>query len=189
MNKLSQYNILSDLFPTHSNNWTQSGILQVIYPNDVRVQYGNVLTPSQTTDLPTFTYIPNDNVDGGVQDKSYVIVMTDPDAPSASDHKWSEFCHFIDTRLVMRKNESGFVAVGGHKVVKYMGPGPPQGTGLHRYIFCLLEQQQGKDQIFKSIEERANWGYKVPATGVNKWMEENNLKLLAINFFLSEFEE
>jgi hypothetical protein len=55
------------------------------------VTLGNTLKPSQTEDIPTMKInCPSINQTTGL-----TIILTDPDAPSRDNPKWSEFCHWI----------------------------------------------------------------------------------------------
>lgn len=64
--------------------------------------------------------------------------MTDPDAPSREDTKWSEFCHWILSDIKLPSIESlssaetfEAAAVKGKKeVTEYMGPAPPESKSL-----------------------------------------------------------
>lgn len=53
----------------------------------------------------------------------------DPDAPSRADPKWGEWRHWLVVNI------PGCDVSKGEALSVYIGSGPPQGTGLHRYIF------------------------------------------------------
>jgi hypothetical protein len=54
---------------------------------------GNELEPSEAQNAPVVKFTcPALAQQSGAQ---FTIVLTDPDAPSRDDHKWSEFCHWI----------------------------------------------------------------------------------------------
>ena len=64
------------------------------------------------------------------ENDKFILVMTDPDALSNSDHKWSEYLHWLvtDLKLPHTKNEDGepeishFIDVKeGRELVPYMG--------------------------------------------------------------------
>ncbi|KAK5779615.1 hypothetical protein RI543_003507 [Arxiozyma heterogenica] len=185
---LNKHEVIKDLFPKVTNpaSLSLSGTLSIEYPHpNVVVNQGNKLSPKLTQEAPKVTYLANNDSPLNL-DKCYTLVMTDPDAPSRVDHKWSEYCHFVQTGIKFHEPTGGLIT-NGHKVVKYMGPGPPAGTGEHRYVFLLFEEIED-NHIFTSIEERVNWGYGTPATGIEKWALANKLKLLAINFFFAEHD-
>lgn len=48
-----------------------------------------------------------------------------------------------------------YVGVVGRELVSYMGPRPP--TGIHRYVFVLLEQKGGRMAGCRAPDARANF--------------------------------
>lgn len=91
----------------------------------------NELKPTQVKDKPIVTW----NSEKGA---FYTLIKVDPDAPSRNNHIYREFRHW----LVMNIPESD---VGkGDEVIEYIGSGAPKGTGLHRYIFLVYKQPNGK---------------------------------------------
>lgn len=67
----------------------------------------------------------------------YFWLNTDPDAPSRQNATIREFLHWL---LV---NVPGTDLSKGEPLAEYVGSGPPQGTGLHRYTL-LVYKQSGK---------------------------------------------
>lgn len=189
LEKLISNEIIQDCFPKISDptSLALSGTLTVEYPHpNTTVEQGNKLSPKVTQDAPKVTYKANTAAPLNLE-KTYTLVMTDPDAPSRSDHKWSEYCHHVETGIKFNDPQGGLIS-NGHEVIKHMGPGPPKNTGDHRYIWMLFEEVE-KNQTFSPINDRINWGYNTPATGIERWATENNLKLLAMNFFFAENDE
>jgi phosphatidylethanolamine-binding protein (PEBP) family uncharacterized protein len=66
----------------------------------------------------------------------YTLIMCDPDAPSNSNPKFRNWCHWIVVNI-----PTSFQLNEGHTVCPYMGPAPPPDTGLHRYVFMVYPQQ------------------------------------------------
>lgn len=62
-------------------------------------------------------------------------------------------------------------------------PGPPQKTGLHRYIFVLLA---GDNKNITAPGDRKNWGTGKARNGVRQWAEEQGLVVLGANYFVSK---
>ncbi|XP_017046686.1 protein D2 [Drosophila ficusphila] len=105
-------------------------LLKVTYKDGLVAKDGVELTPTQVKDQPIVEW---DAQPGDF----YTLIMTDPDAPSRSNPKFREFKHWV---LV---NIAGNDLASGEEIAGYVGSGPPEGTGLHRYVF-LLYKQSGK---------------------------------------------
>ncbi|XP_021949989.1 protein D3 isoform X1 [Folsomia candida] len=102
-------------------------VLVVKYGSN-EVKLGNVLTPTQVQNPPTAIDWEADS------NKFYVLCMTDPDAPSRKDPKFREWHHWLVGNIPGKDISKGEV------LSEYVGSGPPEGTGLHRYIFLVYEQ-------------------------------------------------
>ncbi|KAK7864799.1 hypothetical protein R5R35_012287 [Gryllus longicercus] len=105
-------------------------VAKVSYPSGVNVDKGNELTPTQVKDIPTVTWTAQD-------DALYTLCMTDPDAPSRNEPKFREWHHWLVVNI------PGNNIAQGETLSEYVGSGPPNGTGLHRYVF-LVYKQKGK---------------------------------------------
>lgn len=201
-----KHGILEDVI--HDTSFQPSGILAVEYSSSAPVAMGNTLPTEKARSKPQFQFtfnkqmqksVPQANAYVPQDDDLFTLVMTDPDAPSKTDHKWSEFCHLVECDLKLLNEAthetsgateffaSEFNTKGSNTLIEYMGPAPPKGSGPHRYVFLLYKQPKGVDSSkFSKIKDRPNWGYGTPATGVGKWAKENNLQLVASNFFYAE---
>lgn len=71
------------------------------------------------------------------KDTLYTLIMTDPDAPSRADPKYREVRHWLVINIPADDVNAG------EAIFEYIGSGPPEGTGLHRYVF-LVYKQSGK---------------------------------------------
>ncbi|XP_016772190.1 protein D2 isoform X1 [Apis mellifera] len=105
-------------------------VLKVTYPNQISVDIGKVLTPTQVKDKPNVTW-------NGDANTYYTLCMTDPDAPSRKNPKFREWHHWLIGNI------PGSEIAKGDVLSDYIGSGPPKDTGLHRYVF-LLYKQPGK---------------------------------------------
>lgn len=151
-----------------------AGQLKIKYNSGVQVDYGNELTPTQVKDEPVFEY-PAEG------DKLYTIAFVDPDAPSRADPKFGQCLHY------MVHNVPGLSVGQGNVAAEFIGSGPPEGTGLHRYIFVVYEQP-GKivvaNTISKtSIEGRMKFKLRDYAT------EKGLGKPIAANFYLAQYDD
>lgn len=124
--------------------------LSVTYPSGVVVDGGNELTPTQVKDTPQLSW-PCE------PDALYTVVFADADAPSRKDPKLRSWRHW----LVVNIPRTNLAA--GDEVSEFVGSGPPQGTGLHRYVF-LVYKQPGNITVDESLRKTKN-----QATGRGKW--------------------
>lgn len=102
----------------------------MIYANKAEANLGSELTPTQTKDVPTLKW-------DAEKDAYYTVLMVDPDAPSRSKP-------FVQVRHWLVMNVPGDEVEKGETIAEYAGSGPPEGTGLHRYIFLVYKQPNGK---------------------------------------------
>lgn len=65
------------------------------------------------------------------------MTVLDPDAPSRKEPTFREWHHWLVGNI------PGGEVSKGQVLSEYIGSGPPQGTGLHRYVF-LIYKQNGK---------------------------------------------
>ncbi|XP_042344182.1 phosphatidylethanolamine-binding protein 1 [Plectropomus leopardus] len=134
--------------PTDLSQWTGRLALQEVEDKPAQpltIKYGSVeiselgkvLTPHtvftcvhvQVQNRPTCI-----EWEGCDPSKLYTLALTDPDAPSRENPKFREWHHF----LVI--NMKGNDVSSGRVMSDYVGSGPPQGTGLHRYVWLVYEQ-------------------------------------------------
>lgn len=104
-------------------------VAKVVYPGDVKVELGKELTPTQVKDTPEVTWEADDN-------SLYTLLMVDPDAPSRQEPSYREALHWLVINIPGNKVSKGQV------VAEYFGSGPPEGTGLHRYVFLVFKQEE-----------------------------------------------
>ncbi|XP_064550377.1 protein D3 [Drosophila montana] len=123
--------------------------LKVNYAGQLAVQEGNELTPTQVKDEPLVTW--NSEEEEGDDSALHTLLMVDPDAPSRAEPKFREILHWAVVNIPGNQlNE-------GQTLVEYVGSGPPQGTGLHRYIFLLYRQSQRIEESLH-IDRRTRQG-------------------------------
>lgn len=146
------------------------------------VALGNKFKKSETKKKPTVKiYCPNVKSTTG-----FTLALTDPDAPSRKDPKWSEMCHWIAIVPVFNETNSeldltlDLSSDTSSDLVEYKPPSPPKETGFHRYVFVLLE---GDNTNLTAPSDRQHWGTGKERHGVRDWAEQEGLQVVGANFF------
>lgn len=112
----------------------------------------------------------------------YTLVMTDPDAPSRADPKVREWHHWLVGNII--GNDLSHADV----LSQYVGAGPPEKTGLHRYVLLVYKQPSKLEFDEKRLtntsgEGRANFS-------IRKFAKKYNLgDPLAGNFFQAAYDD
>lgn len=169
-----------------------------------RALLGNTLDPEKLQDEPSIALHDLLAAAAGghhhhhhAHNLTYVVALTDPDAPSRDKPKWAEFCHWVASGVLRPPARCDPKAPEGpcapvladlHELVAYKPPGPPEGTGKHRYVFLAFVPANGTtDRLHLSKPAgRKHWGYgqggggglmgKGRRTkGVREWAAENGL--------------
>ncbi|KAK3595327.1 hypothetical protein CHS0354_004482 [Potamilus streckersoni] len=175
--------------PVSLENFKNDGVVPEVInevpPKLLQVQYGSIdvlpgmiLTPAWVKDPPTVEYQGEDGA-------YYTLIMLDPDAPSRMNPVSREWQHWLVTNI------PGSDIKQGQENTEYVGAGPPKGTGLHRYVFLLYKQPQGKMK-FKGLPKLTNHsgmgraGYNVQRFIATYGLEGN---LVAGNFFKAKYDD
>ncbi|KAE9372210.1 putative carboxypeptidase Y inhibitor [Stipitochalara longipes BDJ] len=146
------------------------------------VALGNVFKVRKTKEKPALKiYCPHIK-----STPSLTIALTDPDAPSSYNPKWSEMCHWI--AIIPTSSHDGFEINLGDgtdvkELVDYKPPGPPEKTGYHRYVFLLLE---GDNSNLTAPEDRQHWGTGKERHGVRDWAKREGLEVIGANYFIEK---
>lgn len=148
--------------------------IQITYPSGAKVEQGEKLTPTQVKDLPSFHYETE-------QDQLYTLMMVDPDAPSRKEPTFREILHF------MVANIPGQDVAKGQTLAEYIGSGPPNGTGYHRYVFLLYKQKGPLESAMKITKTSREGRVKFSARNFAK---ANNLgEPIAANFYQAQYDD
>ncbi|RFU33375.1 hypothetical protein B7463_g2965, partial [Scytalidium lignicola] len=144
------------------------------------VTLGNALKKSTTKHAPSVKiYCP-----GNPHIRGLTVALTDPDAPSRDNPKWSEMCHWIAAVPESTSSATEFKVQYDpddlDELVKYKNPAPPPKTGYHRYVFILLE---GVNTNLTAPEDRQHWGTEKVRHGVRDWAKKEKLNVVGANFF------
>uniref|UniRef100_A0A915DAV3 Uncharacterized protein n=1 Tax=Ditylenchus dipsaci TaxID=166011 RepID=A0A915DAV3_9BILA len=104
--------------------------LHISYSDHISIELGNLVMP-EYIDLKPMVPMEMFN-----EKKFYTLIMTDPDVPNRAMPTDREFLHWMVTNITGNSLEKG------EEVVEYEAPLPKKGSGLHRYVFVLLEQSR-----------------------------------------------
>lgn len=153
---------------------------------------GNTLKPDKLKDAPSISLTkPTNGKQSCAGSKmNFIITLTDPDAPSRDDPKWSEMCHWIATGVTVSVDENcfGLTTSKLDEVMPYKPPGPPEKTGKHRYVFLAFAPANGTtDSLHLSKpDDRQHWGGDQSGHGVRDWARDNGLIPVAANFIYAQ---
>lgn len=170
------------------DDFEPSYFIDLAYPKfHETVLLGNDIPVQAIQTRPTFTFHSIDTTTTRAKNSSFTLVLTDPDAKSRDNPKWSEMCHWILTNLTTPVSEPPPKSSRESGELKgYKPPGPPPKTGAHRYVFVLL---QGYSSDVKAPKKRQHWGYGKVRHGVRDWAAENDLEVVGANFFFAQNEK
>lgn len=137
---------------------------------------GNELTPTQVKDQPKVEWSSD-------PDSYYTLFMVDPDAPRRTEPTYRSVCHWFVGNI-----PGGNIDEGDHRIA-FIGSGPPQGSGLHRYVF-LIYKQNGKIDLSdaprtsnRSRNNRLNFQHK-------DYVKKYGLtELVAGNFYQAQYDD
>jgi len=211
----------ASIIPSILDDFTPSYLLSISYPESrVSIGLGNDVAPPDVSRAPVFVIQPSDSSLAGItpsrtiaSNKTYTLVLTDPDATSRAHPVKSKMCHWIVTGLnisdtgvsvvplsasPVRPEPDGFqsftdanedMSLSLDELMSYYAPAPPPKTGKHRYIFVLLEPEANGNRKLRTPKKRPHWGFKKQGKEVREWAGQNNLVAVGANFFYSENEK
>ncbi|KRZ77496.1 Dedicator of cytokinesis protein 1 [Trichinella papuae] len=150
--------------------------LEVKYKSGVQADLGNVLTPTQVKEPPSLKWVATPGA-------LYTMVMTDPDAPSRQNPKFREWHHWLVANI------PGCEINKGEVLSDYIGSGPPQGTGLHRYVFLVYQQKSNlTDKEHGHLTNRS--GNNRGGFSIRKFAAKHDLGApIAGNFYQAEWDD
>ncbi|KAF6207749.1 hypothetical protein GE061_016197 [Apolygus lucorum] len=97
---------------------------------------------------------PNIVFPGAKENKKYMILMLDPDAPNHPEGVF--YFHWAVANIPGKNLKTGGDLSKGTTLLSYAGPTPPKGTGQHRYVFLVYEQDNPQG-IMEKPEKRAHF--------------------------------
>ncbi|KAF2498851.1 PEBP-like protein [Lophium mytilinum] len=177
----------AEIIPTVIDDFCPIVTLDVSWPKK-DAELGNVLKVKHVQDEPTVTLKGGDGSTlldmlnlGDKKNMTYVIALTDPDAPSRKNPKWSEMCHWIVAGAA-NKTET---------IMPYKAPGPPPKTGKHRYVFLVFAPKNGTTEPLNLTKpsDRQHWGSDTQGFGAAWWAGLNGLITVGANFIYAQNEK
>jgi phosphatidylethanolamine-binding protein (PEBP) family uncharacterized protein len=165
---------------------------------------GNTIAPKRLQKQPTLALYDAAEPEGRASSElSYVVTLTDPDAPSRNNPKWSEMCHWIAANVSVSQKTVSLHSMpvfgtdtldetsAPDDVMEYKPPGPPKKTGKHRYVFLVFAPRNGTTEPLhlSKPKERQHWGTGEERGGVRDWARENRLVPVAANFVYSQHKK
>ncbi|KRZ77500.1 Dedicator of cytokinesis protein 1 [Trichinella papuae] len=165
--KFEEHKIIPDVVDQAPTQHLESG---------VQADLGNVLTPTQVKEPPSLKWVATPGA-------LYTMVMTDPDAPSRQNPKFREWHHWLVANI------PGCEINKGEVLSDYIGSGPPQGTGLHRYVFLVYQQKSNlTDKEHGHLTNRS--GNNRGGFSIRKFAAKHDLGApIAGNFYQAEWDD
>ncbi|KXN81600.1 hypothetical protein AN958_04394 [Leucoagaricus sp. SymC.cos] len=188
---LSSQHIIPDVLPESLRDaFKPTTIFTVVYPTGAQTDLGNIVTRSNVLEEPEISISPQQPLPLDAipeKDVKYTLVMTDPDAPSRAEPKYRQWRHWVVRPTYQdSQSQSPGDSETPNGTTPYWPPGPPPGSGLHRYTFLLFGEPeggvnvpQGAVEYGTKLEERRSWNSM-------KFAEEYKLTLVGVNFFLCQ---
>jgi phosphatidylethanolamine-binding protein (PEBP) family uncharacterized protein len=181
--------------------------LSVSWP-DQHAKLGNTIDPKDLKKQPAISlYDTTSSITSTRSKLTYIVTLTDPDAPSRENPKWSEMCHWIAANVSLSEKTLSILPLpefghtpdihsistdgGLNDVMEYKPPGPPPKTGKHRYVFLVFAPRNGTTEPLQlsKPKERVHWGTGEERGGVKDWAEKNDLVPVAANFIYAQNEK
>jgi len=152
-------------------------VVEISYARGHEVKLGNELTPTDVKNMPVKISFP---FKAG---SLYTICMTDPDAPSRKSPTFREWHHYLVVNVPENRIQDGDV------LSEYVGSGPPPGTGLHRYVWLVYEQRNGKiNPDEKRLTNRS--GENRAMFSIEAFAKKYDLGApVAINFYQAQYDD
>ncbi|OJD32919.1 phosphatidylethanolamine-binding protein [Diplodia corticola] len=192
--------IKAEIIPTVIDDFLPSLTVNITWPSDETADLGNTIKPKRLKAAPSI-YLDDEPTSASAvnpckSNMTYVLAMTDPDAPSRDNPEWAEFCHWIVAGVPLTWSDApcaDSISANGHQtglkeVMEYYPPGPPPKTWKHRYVFIVFAPSNSTSQPLDLTKpkDRKNWGTGKERHGVKQWANENGLTPVAANFVYSK---
>ncbi|KAJ8713090.1 hypothetical protein PYW08_008394 [Mythimna loreyi] len=149
--------------------------LTVLYRSGAEVEEGNKVTPTQAKDIPDLAWL-------APRDKFYTVILVDPDAPSRASPTSRFWLHWLVGNI------PGAHVRSGETIAEYIGAGPSENSGLHRYVFLVYEQPGELRFDEPRLTDRS--AVNRAQFSINDFTEKYNLgDPVAGNFYQAEYDD
>jgi phosphatidylethanolamine-binding protein (PEBP) family uncharacterized protein len=191
----------AEIIPTVIDDFLPSLTLSVSWSKK-NADLGNTIKPKHVQDTPTIELYDEttSRLHSGCRksNMTYVVTLTDPDAPSRDNPEWSEICHWIAAGVPLSSDSVSMLPIfeasrlkamkSYEEIMGYKPPGPPPKTGKHRYVFLAFAPANRTSQPLNLTKpsDRRHWGTGKEREGVRHWAKENGLVPVAANFIYSQ---
>ncbi|KIW03955.1 hypothetical protein, variant [Verruconis gallopava] len=175
----------AEIIPTVLDDFYPQLEVNVKWPSNKTANLGNTLKPKKLQDAPSIKLVDITH-HWSSPDLKFTITMTDPDAPSRDNPKWSEMCHWIATNVSLSSTQ--WLQSKPADVITYKPPGPPPKTGKHRYVLVAYAPSNMTTTPLNLTvpENRQHWGFGNEGKGVRDWAEQNGLVPVGANFIYAK---
>jgi len=173
MSEFKEHHVVPDVLDT----WPGE-VAHVEYDSKHHVNLGNELDVAHTQRHPK-VHFPTQKGD------YYTLLMLDPDALSRKTHEYRHYLHWLMVNIPGTGSDHIDVSTG-RIISPYMGPAPPKGTGLHRYVIAVYNQHEYQVDITNIPRFE---GEKRKSFNPNTFFKEHykqSPELLAGNFFQAQ---
>ncbi|KAL5116263.1 hypothetical protein ACEQ8H_005821 [Pleosporales sp. CAS-2024a] len=167
--------------------------VSVTWPR-AHAKLGNTINPERLQEEPVITL--HHDTSSVRSEMKYTITLSDPDAPSRDDARWSEMCHWIATHVSLSSPQYPRTfpwpaTLSLDEVMPYKPPGPPPKTGKHRYVFLVFAPKNGTSEALRLEKpgERRHWGFGEEGKGVREWARSMGLMVVGAEFVYAKNEE
>ncbi|RYO83694.1 hypothetical protein DL766_007675 [Monosporascus sp. MC13-8B] len=147
---------------------------------DKAVDLGNFFRAGDCKQAPSvsFAFATSEAADDAAG-ASYLLILTDPDAPTPDDPKFAFWRHWVVGGL--RPGAGDAVArLTKPALTEYLGPGPKDDSKPHRYLFLLFREPKGLALTKEDVggEEFVQRRSFKPA----EFAEKHGLKIVSVNW-------
>ncbi|KAF9414806.1 hypothetical protein HW555_007386 [Spodoptera exigua] len=168
--------IVPDVVPVAPSD--RADVLFEVNKHFVRTGEGNVLTPSDVRNPPIWVLW------NYTTSNYYTLMMIDPDAPTRQDPTYRSWLHWLVVNI-----PGIYIPNRGETLVEYVGAGPPEGTGLHRYVFLVYEQPGLMEFQGAPISTNRTTANRVSFSAVDFAKKFNLDNPVAGDFFQAQYDD